>query len=204
MGKLCTLSKINGNVFLIVHYFRNSPGFVCNNPRFHDSITTVLGSSCNSHGFDHSILRHGGIWGAEDEAVLYNVKIRKIPKNHPLTVISAGLLRNFQLLQTICAGGGEDPGVPRRLHTGQPQGDGSGRLVTADRGGFRTDKNRQVFPASSGRPWGDSQYRPPEATSGSRAFHGGTRPPFGLRSCGVPAAASSGSCDYGGYCRGGY
>jgi hypothetical protein len=29
------------------------------------------------------------------------------------------------------------------------------------------------------------------------------RPPS-LRSCGVTAAASSGSCDYGGYCHGGY
>jgi hypothetical protein len=46
------------------------------------------------------------------------------------------------------------------------------------------------------------------AASGSRAFYGGppggTRPPPDLRSCGVSAAASSGSCDYGGYCRGGY
>ncbi len=29
--------------------------------------------SCNSSGFDPSILRHSGIWGAADEAVLNNV-----------------------------------------------------------------------------------------------------------------------------------
>jgi hypothetical protein len=62
--------------------------------------------------------------------------------------------------------------------------------------------NRQVFPASSWRLRGDGQKRPPEAASGSRAFHGGppggTEPPPDLRSCGVTAAASSGSCDYGG------
>jgi hypothetical protein len=60
-------------------------------------------------------------------------------------------------------------------------------------------EGRQVLPASSGRPRGDGQHRPPEAASGSRAVlggpPGGTRPPPGLRSCGGSAAASSGSCD---------
>ncbi len=59
--------------------------------------------------------------------------------------------------------------------------------VTAIRGSVRgAGENRKVFPASSGRPRGDGQHRPPEAASGSRAFHGGppggTRPPPGLRS----------------------
>ncbi len=46
----------------------------------------------------------------------------------------------------------------------------------------------------------------PEAAFGSRAVlggpPGGMRPPPCLHSCGVPAAASSGSCNYGGPCRG--
>ncbi len=37
----------------------------------------------NSSGFDHSILRHSGIWGAADEAVLNNVHKKKKSKNPP-------------------------------------------------------------------------------------------------------------------------
>ncbi len=55
-----------------------------------------------------------------------------------------------------------------------------------------------MLPVSSGRPRGDGQHRP-----GERAFYGGppagTRLPPDLRSGGVSAAASSGSCDYRGY-----
>jgi hypothetical protein len=60
----------------------------------------------------------------------------------------------------------------------------------------------QVLPASSGQPRGDDQHRPPEAASGSGTVLGGPpggiqQPPY-LSTCGVPAAASSSSCDYGG------
>jgi hypothetical protein len=36
------------------------------------------------HGFDPSILRHSGIWGAADKAVLNNVHKKKNPKRSPL------------------------------------------------------------------------------------------------------------------------
>ncbi len=39
--------------------------------------------SRNSPGFDHSIMRHSGIWGAADEAVLKKVH-KKNPKNPPV------------------------------------------------------------------------------------------------------------------------
>jgi hypothetical protein len=39
--------------------------------------------SCNSPGFDLSILRHSGIWGAADESVLNKVKEEKNPKISP-------------------------------------------------------------------------------------------------------------------------
>jgi hypothetical protein len=43
-------------------------------------------TSCNGPGFDPSIRRHSGIWGAADEAVLniLRKKIKKSPKKSPL------------------------------------------------------------------------------------------------------------------------
>ncbi len=46
-------------------------------------VVRASGCQCQSHnspGFDPSVLRHSGIWGAADEAVLNNVH----PKNPPL------------------------------------------------------------------------------------------------------------------------
>jgi hypothetical protein len=52
-------------------------------------------SQCRSRnclGFDHSILRHSGICGPVDEAVLNIVhKKKKIPKNPPLNFESENL-----------------------------------------------------------------------------------------------------------------
>ncbi len=52
------------------------------------------GCQCQSHnspGFDASILRHSGIWGAADEAVLKNVhkKIQSLPHCHSLFSLDA-------------------------------------------------------------------------------------------------------------------
>jgi hypothetical protein len=43
--------------------------------------------SLNSPGFDANILRHSGIWGASDEAVLNTVHRKKIPKNPPVSTV---------------------------------------------------------------------------------------------------------------------
>ncbi len=49
--------------------------------------------TCNSPGFDPSILRNSGIWGAEDGAVLNNVK-RKKPQKIPLLRFSRNKMKD--------------------------------------------------------------------------------------------------------------
>ncbi len=48
--------------------------------------------SRNSPGFDPSIFRHSGLWGAADEAVLKNVHKRKKSKKSPKLITSSSLL----------------------------------------------------------------------------------------------------------------
>ncbi len=49
-----------------------------------------LCQSCDSRGFNPSILRHSGIWGASDEAVLNKVMKRKKEKKSPFQMKKMG------------------------------------------------------------------------------------------------------------------
>ncbi len=55
------------------------------------SLVRTLGCQCqnsNSHGLDHSICRHSGIWGTADKAVLNNVHKKKKSKQSPFRCYS--------------------------------------------------------------------------------------------------------------------
>jgi hypothetical protein len=54
-------------------------------------------TSCNGPGFDPSIRRHSGIWGAADEAVL-NI-VRKNRKNPPKKYLKKKNISKWKLLQ---------------------------------------------------------------------------------------------------------
>ncbi len=61
-------------------------------------------TSCNGPGFDPSIRRHSGIWGAADETVLNNVRTKKI-KNPPKKYFKKNFWRVFmrQSMKTRCS-----------------------------------------------------------------------------------------------------